>query len=482
MAYSIQTLLSDLSGVVHGTTINKVPNIYGAINRAARAVLLDVDPKETQRIVETPQIFNSVYDYVVPPDLKGDRIIDLRPQAGRLPRDVFNQDYAQTFDKTKSLSTANQLYIQHNSGVKTIRIEAPSLTAPITISDTGTLNGWLTDAGLNQITLDQTNNVAGSGALVFDLNSTTGGAVAFFNITNFGTGYSDGSTTVIGGSGSDLVVDITQAGGIINNVSIINQSDSGNGYQIGDVLTIVGGNNDATIEVTGLQPLYYVYNKTLTPIDLTSHIGKSTLFVWTYLPNATEVESINLSWGTDDSNYYYLTVITTQDGKSFQDGWNLLAFPWASASVTGTPTTYNYVSVNYGLINLNVQYGAMICNITSSLGFIYEIQYYSKYIFRDPTTNVFQETVIDSTDDNKIINLDTESYNLLFNKTALFIAQSLQGADAQYDADYWQTEYNNALARYKAQNPSEAIKKTEVYYKMPPKGYGRWLPTMWRRG
>jgi hypothetical protein len=82
MSYSVGTLLSDISGVVHGTTTNKIPNVYGVINRAARAVLLDVDPKETQRIVQLAgQLFNDVYDYPCPTDLKGDRIVDLRPQA-----------------------------------------------------------------------------------------------------------------------------------------------------------------------------------------------------------------------------------------------------------------------------------------------------------------------------------------------------------------------------------------------------------------
>jgi len=49
---NITTLLNDIASVVHGTTINKIPNVYGHINRAARAVLLDVDPNETQRIVQ----------------------------------------------------------------------------------------------------------------------------------------------------------------------------------------------------------------------------------------------------------------------------------------------------------------------------------------------------------------------------------------------------------------------------------------------
>jgi hypothetical protein len=102
MSYSITTLLTDISGVIHGTTVNKVPNIYGTINRAARDILLDVDPKPTQRIVQLSQVFNSVYDYASPVDLKGDRLIDIRPQAGRMPNDVFFQGYETDFDATRN--------------------------------------------------------------------------------------------------------------------------------------------------------------------------------------------------------------------------------------------------------------------------------------------------------------------------------------------------------------------------------------------
>ena len=58
----VTTLINDIISVVHGTTANKIPNLYGHINRAARAVLLDVDPKETQKIVQLAQVFNSVFD------------------------------------------------------------------------------------------------------------------------------------------------------------------------------------------------------------------------------------------------------------------------------------------------------------------------------------------------------------------------------------------------------------------------------------
>lgn len=402
MSYTISTLINDISSVIHGTIANKVPNIYGHINRAARQVLQDVDPKETTRIVSLGQVFNSTFDYALPVDVKGDRITDIRPQAGRTTRDVWSQDYATTFDTQKSLGISNAIYTQWNTGVKSIRIEAPSLTAPVTICDTSTTTNWAATSGASTLTLDSTNYVAGNGALTFNL---------------------------IAG----------QASG-------------------------------------------YIENSSLNQLDLSSHANISTLFMWVYLPTGASITSVDLRWGSDSSNYYHYTITSTQQGTAFQNGWNLLAFPWVSATVVGTPVTtaidYSRVTFAY---NSTLQTGVKVDNITSTLGYIFEIQYYSKYLFRNSSTNAFQETVTDSTDNNLIINLDTESYNLLFNKVAFYVSQALQGADSSYDATLWDSEYTHALTRYRAQNPSEAMKKGETYYKMPKKSFSRFNVGFWRR-
>jgi len=398
----ITTLLSDLASVVHGTTVNKIPNIYGMINRAARTVLLDVDPKETQRIVQMPQIFNEVYDYAIPVDLKGDGIIDLRLPAGRTPYQIFSQTYAETFDANKLISFANKIYTQWNTGIKTIRVEAPFLPSGVQLTDTGSITGWAATVGASSITLDQTNNVAGGGAIVFNL---------------------------LAGSGSG-----------------------------------------------------YIETSTLTPVDLTNYVNIATGFLWVYMPTGASITNIDVRWGTDSSNYYNYTATVTQQGTAFVNGWNLIALPWVSATKVGTPTntSYKYVRVT-PTYNSTLQTGFKICNLVFTNGYFFDIQYYSKYMFRNPATNAFVEKVTDATFNNYLINLDTDSYNLLFNKTAFFIAQSLQGADASYDATYWDSEYQKSLKRYQAQNPSERKLKRESYYNMPRKGYNRFSPGIFRK-
>lgn len=407
--YSVSTLLNDLSSVIHGTTINKVPNIYGHINRAGRALLLDVDPKETQRILQLSQVFNSVYDYPAPPDVKGDRFIDIRPQAGRQPWEVFFQGYETDFDVDKSWTFENKLYTQWNTGVKTVRINVPFLTSPVVITDTSTLTGWTATAGAQNLSLDTTNNVAGGGAVVFDLAA--------------------GPTT-------------------------------------------------GSIQIS-----------TLSAVDLSSKANIDTEFYWVYLPQGSAITNLALRWGSDiTANYYTYTVTTTQQGTAFQNGWNLIAVPWASATKVGTPVLTAIDSVQLiPTYNGSLQTGLKFCSLTSNTGYIFEAVYYSKYLFRDPSTNAFQEALTDSSDNGKLINLDTDSYNLLFNKAAYYVSQALQGADAEYDATFFGGqdgmggEYGNALKKYRALNPSEAMLKGSTYYRPANKNYGRFGPWFGRQ-
>ena len=87
--------------MLHGTTLNQIQDIYGVFYRAARQVLADIDPQETICIETTNPIFSGVWDYPVPVDLKGNKIIDIAPQINRLPSQIANQSYNQQFDTTK---------------------------------------------------------------------------------------------------------------------------------------------------------------------------------------------------------------------------------------------------------------------------------------------------------------------------------------------------------------------------------------------
>lgn len=396
MSYSVLTLKTDLEGVLHGTTTNEIQNLDGVINRAARQLLMDVDPQETKRTLEfTNPIFNSVYDYPIAADLKGNKLIDIFPQVRRLPIDIWSQAYNQAFDVMKQnvFAQTNMFTMNFDTGVKTIRIDAPFLNAPVVVNQIESLtsNGtWAAGGTASSLAVNNTNFVQGAGSLQF--NATTGAG--------------------------------------------------------------------------------YIENSTMTAVDLSAYLNQASFFVWVYVPTGANLTSVNVRVGSSSSAYYTITVTTNQQGNAFENGWNLCQFSWASMSTTGVPSSS---ALNYARVTLNVTGGTntacKVNGLDSILGTILNYEYYSKYLFRDAITGAFQETV---TDDSNLVNLDTESYNLLFNLVAYFAMQQQQGLDASfYDGGFFKTQYDTCLVRYKAMYKSELQKPQSSYYGMPDTNYNR---------
>ena len=395
MAYSVLDLKNDLEGVLHGTTTNQIQNLNGVINRSARQVLMDVDPQETKRTLEfTGPIFNSVWDYPIAADVKGNKIIDIFPQVQRIPRDVWTQAYNQAFDiaKQQVFAQANMFTMNFNTGLKSIRINAPFLNPPVVVNqieatdDNGT---WAVGGTASNLAVNNTNYVQGGGSLEFDV--ATGAA--------------------------------------------------------------------------------YLENSTMSSVDLSNVENQAYFFVWVYVPTASNLTSVNLRIGSSSGNYWTATATTNQAGTVFVNGWNQIQFVWSSMTTTGTPDAS---AIDYARITLNVtgsMSGCLLNGLDSILGTILSYEYYSKYLFRDASTGAFQETV---TDDSNLINLDTDSYNLLFNYVAYLSAQQMQGQDAAFDASLFKGEYDKCLTRYQAMYKSEIQKPQSIYYAQPNKSYMRW--------
>ncbi len=362
---------------------------------------MDVDPQETKRTVEfTVPIFNGVVDYPIAADVKGNKLIDIKPQVQRLPRDIWTQQYNQAFDIAKQniFTLANMFTMNFNTGLKSIKINAPFLPAPLiqNYAEDTTSNGtWSVGGGASNLQNNNVNFVAGAGSLSFNLPSGSG----------------------------------------------------------------------------------YVENSTMSAQDLSEELNQGTFFLYAYMPTASQFSSVELRWGSSSSAYYKVSATQTQQGTAFQNGWNLLEFPWLGATVVGSPdvTAIDYLRVTY--TTTAVQTAAGLNYVTIQLGKFMEYEYYSKYMFRDAITGAFQETV---TDDSNLINLDTDSYNMLFNLVAFFAVQQQQGVDAvNYDGQFFGQEYLKCLTRYKAMYKSELQKPQGIYYSMPPQGYNRYFGRRW---
>ncbi len=183
MAYNILNLKQDLTGIIHGTTLNKVQNLDGLINRSARQLLLDIDPLETQRIAQfaTP-IFQGTQTYPLNADVKGNKIIDIRPQINRFPGESFNQDYSKQFNQNILNSLVDQFNIQWNTGVRVILVNAPLFNSGVVVNGASgtTLNGtWTAGGNASNLTTNPLNFVFGSGSLQFDLAAGAPGSTGY---------------------------------------------------------------------------------------------------------------------------------------------------------------------------------------------------------------------------------------------------------------------------------------------------------------
>src|SRR3990167_2794559 len=177
MSLTVANLKSHLTGTIHGASLNKVKNLTDLIDRSAWSLLSQIDPAETKRIQQlTNALHDSIYDYQAPSDLKGRKVIDIRPQVNRELGDNFSQGFAEAFDIRKALLSGKDIFtVQHNSGAKSLRIakvlsQATTINAVNDVDDNGT---WETGGGASNLTKDTVDYVSGKASLNFDANTST---------------------------------------------------------------------------------------------------------------------------------------------------------------------------------------------------------------------------------------------------------------------------------------------------------------------
>ena len=401
MAYLISDLKSDLQRKLHGTSLAKLSDVNSLIWEAGKEILARIDPQETVRTANIENaIYDDVYNYTAPTDLKGNKVIDIRPQVNRTLNDNFSNTSIEQFDLTKE---NNSFTVEYNTSVRTLRL-SKQLTSPTVVNQvTGITNNgtWAASSNATNLSEDNLNWVSGGSSLKFDLNAA------------------GGSTT-----------------GILTNT-------------------------------------------TMTAVDLSTLEDTGALFLWVYMPTASVFTSVQLEW-SDDATFaanWSQTVTSPHDGSSFQDGWNLLRFDWDDATKTGSPNSSAVDSTRITITYDGTAQTAVRANgLTAQLGQVYEIVYYSQYIFRDTNGNFIEKP----TADTDMINLENDSYNIMLYECARIAAIEIQGTDSRVDVNEYEKElYGDPnkqdrvglYKQYARSYPSEAEKKRLNYYNMPPRTY-----------
>lgn len=226
--------------------------------------------------------------------------------------------------------------------------------------------------------------------------------------------------------------------------------------------TIFKVSGSASIEFNVVTTGDGISNTTMTAVDLTDEDEVGDFFVYVYL--GTVPTSLSARWGNDlTTNYWSSTAQTTQaDGTALRVGWNLIKFPWSTATETGTvvPTTVDSFRITLDSV---AQANVRVDNIICSIGRNFDCKYYSKYLIKN-TSGVW---ISRTTSDDDIVVLDNDAIQILLLEDLKAGAQQIEGGDSTFDINWANNELERLYRNYRAEHPSQAKKAITSYGGLP---------------
>lgn len=244
-------------------------------------------------------------------------------------------------------------------------------------------------------------------------------------------------------------------------------------------LNYVEGNGALGMNLSGSTGTGYIENSTAAVTDLSAlrYNDASVLFFYIPVGFSSKFTSLALRRGSSSANYKEATVTTKIDGTAFSDGWNVLRFPWNTAANQGSPddTKNTYRRFTTTTTTGTAIPGCLIDNWTDALGDLYEMEYYSEYMFRTATGVWIQIPTVDT----DLVNIGTNSYEILKGEIMIDVIQEIRSGAvmSQQLAEYRlmlngqpQTRYvkdppyHGLYADYLKQFPSSAIVTTTRVY------------------
>lgn len=189
MIYQYSDLETTVNSRLHGK-IGVSSDIRASINTAVRNVWTDVDIRSSQRrSALSPRLFQDVYTYTAPSDLKGTKIMDIRPQAVDVAKPEWLIVPGEEFER-KKLSHNNLLAIDDYDDIRKLKIsiEIDDGTAVISELDSLTSGGgtWVLFGDGTNLTADTDDFVHGNASINWDI-SAAGGTTAGIQNTGLNT-------------------------------------------------------------------------------------------------------------------------------------------------------------------------------------------------------------------------------------------------------------------------------------------------------
>lgn len=300
-SYSLirRTLNPKIKGRVDNLNAGSDTNVErDLINEGVRTVIADVDLRGT--ILEdtlSPSLSDSQWDYVLPSGVKGDGIIDIRPQTDS--REQF-EDYdlvsPNEFDRRKRVER-NLATIVNDGLTRRLRVSSNIGNISATLSTMEDTNwGTFDTDGVNDsdVKVDNDDYIEGNGAIRFqtDTTDTTDSTVG---IQNTSIDAVDISSYLARGSAMvDAKITTYDTG--IHQLTLRLGSDSGNYYQFSD-----SSQNDCSAFRTGWNKVRFdLANRTTTGTPVDTAIDYVALF-WSRDTTTTALLHLNdTDWGFDN--------------------------------------------------------------------------------------------------------------------------------------------------------------------------------------
>lgn len=342
-------------------------NFLTVANRAVRQVLSDIDLRSSVRSTAlSPNLFDEVYQYTLPTDVKGDKIVDIQPQINRGRYDSWTLVTQEEFDRKKQdlrvdkygdpIEVRGTQWLGENlvSIARDDLVNKLLLSTPIDDEDLGidtldAVEDWEAFGDGDNLTQDADNYVKGSGCINWDIDDSGG----------------------------------TTAG---------------------------------------------IANSSLATFDVSEYKTNGSIFAWAYVSSATNLTNFIIRVGSSSTAYYSITVTTNNEGALFYAGWNLLRFDFTNKSTTGTPDddACDYCALYMTKDGAKVsETDYRFDNIVIKLGDHYNVIYYSKYFWQSSAGTYLE----DATTTTDVLNCDTDEYNLIIEKTAQLTEEHLKNYD-----------------------------------------------------
>ena len=206
-------------------------------------------------------------------------------------------------------------------------------------------------------------------------------------------------------------------------------------------------------------------NTTMTAVDLADEDEVADVFAWVYLGTTASLTSISAIWGNDLTTAYWTsTAQTTQaDGTAFKAGWNLIKFPWSTATETGTvaPTTIDSFKITFACSA--AKNNIRVDNILFSIGRNFDIKYYTKFLFKNTSgTYITQPT---STDDTVLI--DNDSLPMFLMELLKAMAHQVEAEGGSWDLAYAEKELMELYPAFRSEHPDQRKKTLGNYSSLP---------------